>query len=127
MSAAEHLWGFVFPPTVASVDAAHQVLKYDTTGAASSADWVNDLGSAAPQGKCFVTLEAVGFDAYVRFRPTSTADTTVDNGLLIKAGVPGVSFYVDPINHAYIDVIAAGAGDLKVYVSSPIGERRSIA
>lgn len=75
-----------------------------------------------------ITLEALSQDVYVRFKSTnSTAATTSSNGRLIKAGYPGVTFYVSPTQHKYIDHIAASAGGtLKVQVSSPIGEREDI-
>ncbi len=95
--------------------------------AAESFDWVGGLTTDAPKGHVHLTLEALAQDIYVRFGPTSTTATTSANGRIIKAGATGVSFYVSPQRHRYIDHIAAAAGGtLKVQVSSPLGERTEI-
>lgn len=126
MSTPESLFYYVCPPSDATVDAKHQVKTAATSGAASNYDWVTGLGTAAPEGSCWLVLEASANDCYVRFKPTtSAAATTITNGLVIKAGQPGRSFYVDPVVHKVIDVIAAGVGTLQVQVSSPIGNRRN--
>lgn len=129
MGLAEKLFYINLPPTVAADDPEHQVLS-DVTGAgAASFDWYAQLvaADAEPDGKVFVTVEAVTTDAFIRFSETASTGTTASNGLLIKAGSPGTKFYVKPWVHQYIDHIApAGAGVLKLYVSSPIGERHVI-
>lgn len=103
-----------------------------TSTTASLFDWVSPLSvsnpngaQGQPQGKVWLSLEALSADCYVRFGYTnSQAATTPYNGRLISAGLPAVGFYVDPRAHRYIDVVSVGgAGTLKVQVSSPIGER----
>ena len=120
-------YAYVHPPTVSTVDAVHQLLSYATTNANSiSAPWVTDLSTNAPAYKCFVTVEAKGSDAYVRFRDSATTNTTATNGLLIKADQPGQSFYVDPIKHGFLDAIGSAVGTVRIYVSSCPGERKTI-
>jgi hypothetical protein len=105
----------------------HIVQSNPVDAAAEAFDWVTPLGTAAPQGTCWLTLEALAQDIYVRFGATSTTGTTSSNGRLIKAGSPGVSFFVSPTKDKFIDHIAAAAGGtLKIQVSSPIAERESI-
>ncbi len=95
--------------------------------AAESFDWVGGLSTDAPKGNVHLTLEALVQDVYVRFGATATTATTTSNGRIIKAGAPGVSFYVSPVGSRYIDHIGGGAGGyLKVQVSSPIGERTAV-
>jgi hypothetical protein len=102
-----------------------RVLSDAVDAAAENIDWVTALGADAPKGECWLTLEALSQDIYVRFKGTATAaGTTANNGRIIKAGAPGVSFYVGSTSHRYIDAIAAAAGGtLKYQVSSPIGSR----
>lgn len=120
---AEKLWFVNLPPTKSGDDAEHQVLNTATSGSAADYDWVAALGASAPKGKCFIAIEAVTQDLYVRLGPSATTATTTSTGLLIKAGQPPVKFYVNPAKHNHIDHIAAGAGVMKVQVCSPIGER----
>lgn len=102
----------------------HQVLSTATAAAAANYDWATALSTYVPKGSCFLLLEALTQDCYVRFKPTTaTAATTTSNGLLIKAGQPGRPFWVNPTSHGVIDVIAGGAGTLKVQVASKIGNR----
>ncbi len=116
---------YISPPSVAGVDAEHQVLSTTTTNTAANYDWVTALGTAAPKGAVMLTLEASTKDVWVRFKPTTAAaGTTATNGLLIKADQPGRTFYVNPQRHGVIDQIASAAsGTLQVQVSSPIGQR----
>lgn len=101
-----------------------QVLSTASGAAAASYDWIAALAADAPKGNVHLVLEALTQDVYVRFGPTATTATTASNGRIVKAGAPGVSFYVSPVTHRFIDHIAAGAGGtLKVQVASPIGER----
>lgn len=113
------------PPTDAG---QYRVLSEGIDASAENYDWVTALGTDAPKGECWLTVEALAQDIYVRFKATSSAaGTTANNGRIIKAGAPGVSFYVSPKSHRYIDAIAAAAGGtLKVQVSSPIGARHDI-
>lgn len=125
---SEKLFYINLPPTVASEDAEHQVQQFTTSAAAQSFDWVGPLGSAAPKGKCFIELESLTSDCYVRFGSAVTTGTTTANGMHLSASYDrGMKkLYVDPVKHRYIDCIAAGAGKLNVRVCSPIGERRDI-
>lgn len=112
------------PPTVTGMNIV-QSNAVDTS--AEAFDWVTPLSTDAPKGNVHLLLEALAQDIYVRFGATSTTGTTSANGRLIKAGYPGVSFYVSPVSHKYIDHLAASAGGtLKVQIVSPIGERVGI-
>lgn len=119
----ENLFFNIQPPTVAGTN---QVLSTATSGAAAAYNWVSALGANAPKGTCMLTLEASGSDAFVRFKASGAAGTTVTNGLRIKADQPGRVFYVNPRLHSVIDHIAGGVGTLQVQVSSPIGSRLDI-
>jgi hypothetical protein len=122
-----NLFFHVLAPTDSTVDPAHQVLSVVTGAAAANYAWVTALGANAPKGTVMLLLEASATDCRVRFKPTtSTAATTATNGLLVKAGVPGRVFYVNPDKHGVIDVIATGAGTLQVQVASPIGLRNTV-
>ncbi len=102
----------------------YAMLSNAVDAAAESYDWVGGLSTSAPKGNVHLKLEALAQDIYVRFGSSATTATTSANGDLIKAGFPGVSYYVSPVSHRYIDHIAAAAGGtLKVRVVSPIGER----
>lgn len=97
-----------------------------TSAAAAALDWTAGL-TTKPQGRVHLKLEAVTTDVFVRFGPTSTTGTTANNGLLIKAGNPAVSFYASPTSNKFIDFVApAGAGVLKIQVASPFAEREYI-
>jgi hypothetical protein len=122
MSIATELFHKIVPPTKTGM---HVVQSTATGAAAASFDWTTGLGADAPKGKVMLTLEATAQDVYVRFGPTSTTATTTANGGIIKVGIPR-TFYVDPVDHRYIDHIAGGVGTLKVQVASPIGERRYV-
>lgn len=120
---AQNLFFNNVPPSSTSTS-TYIVQSNAVDDAAEAFDWVAGLGAAAPKGHVHLTLEALAQDIYVRFGPVSTTGTTSANGRVIVAGAPGVSFYVSPIRHRWIDHIAAAAGGtLKVQVSSPIGER----
>ncbi len=126
MSLAESLFFRNIPPSNVS-GSTYVVLSNAVDGSAEAYDWVSALSTAAPKGNCHLTLEALAQDIYVRFGPATSTATTSANGRLIKAGAPGISFYVSPVNHKFIDHIAAAAGGtLKIQVSSPIGERTEI-
>lgn len=102
----------------------YQVQALASGAAAASIDWTAALPAEALKNEFFITLESLTTDCYVRFGPTSTTATTANNGRLIKAGSPGVAFYVSPKRHKFIDFIApSGAGVLKVQLSSPPGAR----
>ncbi len=101
-------------------------------GASGTSNFTDPLYTV-PECKVWVAFEALTNDVYVRFGASSTARTTADNGLLIKASAtPGLiaqnqRFYLTPSVHAYIDTLSTtGAGVLKWYVCSPPGERERI-
>lgn len=94
-------------------------------GAGGASGTVNFTNSR-PEGKCWVTFEAVTEDCYIRIGPASSAATTTSNGVLVPAGGT-VSFYLTPYRDTYVDAYApGGAGVLKWWVSSPIAERERI-
>lgn len=113
----------IIPPTVSG---EHQVVSTASAAAAANWNWVTALGTDAPKGTVYVVLEAVGQDCYVRFKATGAAGTTATNGLLIKADQPGRPFWVDPVLHPIIDVLAGAAGTIKLQVASKIGARRDV-
>lgn len=117
--------GLFFENKPPETSGTYQVMVEAVDDAAENFDWVTELGSDAPKGTVWLTLEALEQDIYVRFKSTSAAaGTTASNGRLVKAGSPGVSWYCSPSRHRYIDAIAAAAGaTLKVQVSSNIGNR----
>jgi hypothetical protein len=111
------------------VDALHQVLSHITSSSASNYAWSDALTTAvAPvQTTVMLVVEASSADCWVRFKPTSsTAATTVTNGLRVKADQPGRVFYVNPTRHGVLDVIATGAGTVQVQVASCPGARNYI-
>lgn len=121
---ASHVFFNITPPETSGT---HQVLSVATSGAAANYDWATALGTDVPKGSVFITLEASGFDVFVRFKATTAAaGTTVVNGLLVKADQPGRTWKVNPARHGVIDMIADGVGTLQVHVSSPIMERNTI-
>lgn len=122
MGLAEKLRYISIPPEKSGT---YQVLQETTAAAARSYDWVGALGADAPKGKCWLRIEALTTADYVRFGPTSTTATTTANGWHIGVG-EDEWWYVDPVNHRYIDHISTGAGTIKIMVASPIGERRDI-
>lgn len=115
-----------------AIRAFHQVLPPTNTGkqmvqSVSTANSVDvdplftGLGANAPTGWVYVAFEAVTTDCYIRLRSdnvnTGISSTT---GMLIKAGQPAVSFWVDSDTYLYVNHIApGGAGSLKWYVASP--------
>lgn len=117
-TAASKAFHTVYPPR----DTGKQLVQSVATGAAAAdvAIWTG-LGVDAPTGKVYLMLEARTTDVFVKFKGTDdAADCTANNGMLIKADQPGVSFWVDFSIDKYIDFIApAGAGVLKWYVASP--------
>lgn len=114
----------LYPPTVAGVEPLHQLLSYSISGAAASCPWVTDLSTAMDGiGWIYVTVEAKGADAFIRFSTTNSTGTTVNNGVLIKQDQPGTSFYVHPVKHKFVDVIGSAAGTFRIFVSSTPAHR----
>lgn len=125
---AEKLYFINLPPSASGEDAEHQVVSAVTGAAAANFDWVSALGASAPKGKCFVTVEALTTLVYIRFKDRVTAaaaGTTATNGRIIPAGT-AMSFWVQPKKHGIIDHLSTGAGNIKVYVSSPINDRTDV-
>ena len=96
-----------------------QVVSTATAAAATSYDWITALGASAPKGQVFITIEAIGFDVYVRFGAAATTGTTANNGLVVRAGTKE-RWYVHPARHRFIDHLATGVGVLKLQVLSLI-------
>ena len=116
------------PPRASATDPAQQVFSMSTSGSAASGDlwggYSSDAGGLkAPQGKCWIELEATANTAYVRFCRTALTATTVATGAAVVVGQPR-RFYVDPTKDKYLDVIAAGSGTLKWRLVGPIVERQ---
>lgn len=118
---SESNWQHVLPPT----DAGKQKVTTKTVGvSAVDFTWVSDMGADAPEGTCYIVLEAKGDAIYIRFNDSGTTGTTATNGIIIEAGKKE-SFYVDPVSHSSIDCISDSAGStLKLYVSSGMEYRR---
>ncbi len=104
------------PPAESGVYAVQSV----ATGVAANLLVTTALSTAVPYGPVWLALEAVTYDVHVRFKATATtAATTANNGLLIKADQPAVLFGVDLGQLPYIDHFApGGTGVLKVQVAS---------
>jgi hypothetical protein len=116
--------------STAATKAFHQVLppkasgKQQVISAVSGATAAEaDLWTMSPPpqgGKVYVMFEAVTTDCYIRINGASvTPSITTSNGILIKAGWPGVSFWLNQSTDKYVEFIATGAGVLKWYVASP--------
>lgn len=116
-TAASKAFHTVYPPR----DTGKQLVQSVATGvAAADVNIWTGLGADAPTGKVYLMLEAVGFDCYVKFKTLDdAADATSSNAMLVKAGQPGIAFWVDFSIDKYIDFIGTGVGVLKWYVSSP--------
>lgn len=99
------------PPRVAADSDEDQVFSA-TTGAAASADlWAGY--TKIPEGKCWIELDAVTKDVYVRFGSAVTTATDATNGGIVPAGQYR-RFYVDPSKDVYLDHASpGGAGTIK--------------
>lgn len=117
-TAASKAFHTVYPPRS---DGKQAVQSAVTGAAAADANLWTGLGVNAPTGKVYLMLEAVTNDVYVVFKATDTAAAaTTSNSMIIKAGQPGVSYWVDFQLDKFIDFISpGGAGVLKWYVASP--------
>jgi len=125
MSTKETLYYDGKPPVVSGVYAV--VSTTTSNAAAANWDWVTAVGglSLLP-GPVWVILQAGTNHCHVRFKPTNAAaGTTLTNGMHVGADapVPSVAYWVDPVQHRFIDHIAqTGAGTLQLHVSSsPLG------
>ena len=117
--------------TTAAVKAYHQILppkgsgqnavQSVVTGAAAVRTSLWSM-SPAPTGKCMVTFECNTTDAYIHVQSdTGAANVTATTGMVVKAGQPGVTYWLDASVDLYVDHIApGGAGVLKWYVASPV-------
>lgn len=118
------------PPRSLATDNEDAVYSGATGVAAASVDiWAgytaDPSGNKTAPGKCFIEVEAVTTDAYIRCARTATAATTTSNGSVVKVGIPRI-FYLDPTKDLFWDVIATGAGVLKWRRVGPIGERARV-
>ncbi len=111
----------VLPPRSTGQQAVQSV----ATGAAAVKTSIWSM-SPAPEGKVMLTFEAGTTDCYIRLRgDAGAAGTTAANGMIVKAGQPGVTYWVDSLVDLFVDHLATGAGTLKWYVASPVYDGRS--
>lgn len=116
-TAASKAFHTVYPPRVSGKQAVQSVA---TSAVATVTSLWTGLGVDAPTGKVYLYFEALTQDAYVRLRfGTAAGGTTSSNGVIVKAGQPGVSWYVDAAIDTHVDHLGLGAGVLKWYVASP--------
>lgn len=110
---------------ISAHDSTHITLEGSVgsgAGAGGASGTVN-FADARPDGKCWVTFEALTYDCYIRIGPATSSATTTANGLVIPSGQT-VSLYLNPEKDLYVDAYApGGTGKLKWYVSSPVCER----
>lgn len=112
--------------------AFHQVLPPKATGpqavqgnatstSANSVPIFTGLSTDAPAGSVYVTFEAVAEDCYIRILAADDASPDVTNhtGMLVKAGTPGVSLWLNSTTDTHVEFVATGTGYLKWYVASP--------
>jgi hypothetical protein len=119
----EKLYYDGIPPETAG---AYQVQKFDTSGSAGNCAWASGLSTSLPSGPFWLELTALTKDVYVRFKPDNgTAGTTVDNGGFIPTGGTK-KYFVDPVKHAYADIIASGVGTVLFQIVSVISGRNVI-
>lgn len=105
-----------YPPKEAS---SNQVIKSNNTSTSAANVAIFSGMTTPPTKKCWVTVEALTEDLYFLTKPTATtAAVTSATGTLVKAGTKE-DFWMNPTVDQYFDVIAAGSGKLKWYVSSP--------
>lgn len=104
-----------FPPR----DAGNQIMKSGNTSTSAANVAIFTGMTTPPTRKCWVTVEALTEDLYLRCKATnSAAATTSSTGILIKAGEKA-DFWLNPTVDVYFDHVAAGSGKIKWYVSSP--------
>jgi len=117
-TAASKAFHTVYPPRVSGKQTVQSAV---TSTSATVTALFTGLGADAPQSsKVYTYFEAVAQDVYFRLRNgTAAGGTTSSNGVIVKAGQPGVSFWVDSAVDTHIDHVALGAGVLKWYVASP--------
>jgi hypothetical protein len=102
-------------------DDGKQVVQTAATGAAAAnvALWTGLPAADRPKGFVWVTFECVSNDCYLRFKETATAAaTTTANGLKLPSG-SRIDLWIPTHVLSTLDVIAAGVGSIKWYVSSP--------
>lgn len=109
----------LFPPSTTEYGGRNAIQSLVTgAGAATASLWSQ---TKPPEGKVFVTFEALTTDCYFLLKTSGAAAVTTSTGLVLKVGQPQ-RFLVDPNVHKLIDAIATGAGVVKWYVSSPVVE-----
>ena len=125
MSTKQDLFYSGIPPETTG---AYIVQSFVTdNSAANNRDWITPLGTDAPKGPCWVELQASGNDCFVRFKSSNAAaGTTITNGIRLGKLDKPTSFFLDPVKHAFIDVISTtGAGTLQVHMVSVIHQRNT--
>ena len=101
-------------------DTGKQTVQSSATGvaAANVALWSGLAAADRPNGYAWVTFECVSQDCYLRFKESATAAaTTTSNGLKVPAG-SRIDLWIPAHALSTLDVIAAGVGSIKWYVSS---------
>lgn len=117
-TAASKAFHTVFPPRKTGKQLVQSIATAVT--AVDTSLWTG-LGVDRPTGKVYVMFEARTFDVFIKFKAIDdAADCTVNNGMLVKADQPGMSFWLDSQLDLFVDFISpGGVGTLKWYVASP--------
>lgn len=117
-TAASKAFHTVFPPRATGKQLVQSIA---TAAAAADTPLWTGLGIDRPSGKVYLMVESRTTDVFIKFKAADTAaDCTANNGILVKADQPAMSFWVDSQIDNFVDFIApGGAGFLKWYVSSP--------
>lgn len=115
------------PPRALATDQQDAIFSAVTGAAAASADiWAGYAADTSvmksPQGMCWIEVEALTTDVFVRFCRTALTATTTSNGACIKVGTPR-RFFVDPRKDLFLDHISTGAGVIKWRRCGSIVER----
>ncbi len=109
----------ILPPKASG---KQQVQGNATSTSANSVPLFTGLASdSQPEGLVEVTFEAVTYDCYIRLLAADAVSpsVTANTGMIVKAGQPGVSYWLDVASENHVEFIATGTGYLKWYVSSP--------
>lgn len=100
-------------------DAGNQIVKSANTSTSAANVAIFSGMTSPPTKKVWVTVEALTEDLYFLCKPTATtAAVTSSTGMLVATGEKA-DFWLNPAVDQYFDVIAAGSGKIKWYVSSP--------
>lgn len=115
------------PPRAAATDLQDSVFSATTAAVAASTDlWAGYAADTSamksPQGMCWIEIEALTTDVYLRFCRTALAATTQNTGACVKVGTPR-RFFLDPRKDLFMDQISTGAGVVKWRRCGAIVER----